>query len=141
MHQLITPRIAMLLAGALVALVLAGPGGGRSTESVTCSSTSVPHDSSGRLINLTGTWIGSDRQLYSLRQIGSCLWWAGGPSRSNVFFGTIFGSTVTGQWADLSGPTIATSGRVTLLISSSMRGLLRRSFTGSFPARSWKKTS
>ena len=140
MHRL-TPKIPALLAGALVALVLAGPGVGRSNESVTCSSTSVPRDSFGRPIILTGTWIGSDRQPYSLRQIGSCLWWAGAKGRSNVFFGTIFGSTVTGQWADLSTTTIATSGRLTLLISSSMRGLSRRSSTGVFTTRSWKKTS
>lgn len=139
MHRL-TTTISALLAVALVALVLAGTGGGRSTESVTCSSTTLPRDSSGRPINLTGTWIGSDRQPYSLRQIGSCLWWAGSQGRSNVFFGTIFGSTVTGQWAELSGTTTASSGRLTLLISSSNRGLLRRSSTGTFSTRSWKKT-
>ena len=139
MHRL-TPPIPMLLAGALVAVVLAGQGGARSAESVTCSSTTVPRDAAGRVINLTGTWT-ANRQTYALRQIGGCLWWIGGRTSSNVFFGTVYGSTVTGVWTDVRSRARSTSGRLTLSLSSQNTVLLRRSSTGEYPARRWQKTA
>jgi len=134
MHRLIS-HIPMLLAGALVALVLAGQGGARSAEVVSCSSTTA----SGP-VNLTGTWTANDGLPYYLRQIGSCLWWAGGKAGFNVFFGTVFGSTVTGVWIDVFSRSSTASGRLTLLISSRNTKLYLRSSTGRFPASSWRKT-
>jgi len=131
-----TRTIPMLLAGALVALALAGQGGARSAALVKCSTTILPRDASGRVINLTGRWQANDG-TYSLLQIGSCLWWGGGQTRSNVFFGTVSSSSVDGEWADVFR---GTSGKLTLLIRSST-SLLRRSSTGAFPATSWKKTA
>jgi hypothetical protein len=145
MHRL-TPPIPTLLAGTLVVLVLvlvlvlAGQGGARSAESVTCSSTTFPRDAAGRIINLTGTWT-ANGQPYTLRQIGGCLWWTGLQTRSNVFFGTVFGSTVTGVWTDVRSRASGTSGRLTLSLSSQNRVLLRRSSTGALPARIWRKTT
>lgn len=132
------PMIPILLAAALVALALAAQGGARSAGSVSCSSTTSPRDAFGRPIDLSGTWTGDDRQQYTMRQIGSCLWWAG-RTRPNVFYGTVFGSTVTGVWADVSERSSATSGTLTLLVRS--RDVLqRRSATGAFPARRWTRT-
>jgi hypothetical protein len=139
MHRL-APPIPMLLACAVVALVLAGHGGARSAESVTCSSTTLPRDYAGRVINLTGTWTASG-QPYVLRQIGGCLWWTGLRTRSNVFFGTVFGSTVTGVWTDVRSRASSTSGRLTLYLVSQNTVLLRRSSTGALPARIWRKTA
>ena len=139
MRRLI-PKIPMLIAGALVTLALAGQGGARSAESVTCSSTTFPRNAFGRPIDLTGKWT-ADGQTYNLRQIGSCLWWAGGKAGSNVFFGTVFGSTVTGVWADVSTRSPIATGRLTLLINLANTKLDRRSSTGLFPATSWRKTA
>jgi hypothetical protein len=131
--------IPILLLGVLVALALGEEGGARSAERVTCSSTTPPRDSLGRPIALTGTWTGSDRRSYSLRQVGSCLWWRGGTTGSNVFFGRVYSSTVVGLWADVRSRSSSTSGELTLLISSENSVLSLRRYTGSVPARSWRK--
>jgi hypothetical protein len=136
----LTAMIPILALGALVALALAGQGGARSAELVKCSSTAPPLDSLGRPIDLTGTWGASDRQQYYLRQIGSCLWWTGSKAGSNVFFGTVSGSSVVGVWADVNGRSSSSSGKLALLLTSENSVLLRRSYTGSVPARSWRKT-
>lgn len=125
-------RTAKVAAVALVALAVASAGGADTADSVTCSSTVRPADAFGRPIDLTGHWEASDG-TYTLRQIGSCLWWVG--RETNVFFGTIFGSSVSGVWADVS---TGASGRLTLLIRSNT-SLSRRASTGRFPAVRWKK--
>jgi hypothetical protein len=79
-------------AGVLAALVLACPAGARSTESVTCSTTAVV------LFNFSGSWTSDTAITFALRQKGTCLWWVG---RRNVFFGSAFGFTVSGVWADV----------------------------------------
>jgi hypothetical protein len=68
-------------------------------------------------VNLTGRWTTSDSNStpYYLRQRGTCLWWIGGKGRTNVFFGSVFGSSVTGVWADVFA---GTSGTLTLSIVS-----------------------
>jgi len=129
--------IPFLLAAAVVALVLAAQGGARFTGAVSCSSTTSPRDAFGRPIDLTGSWTGDDRQQYVLRQIGSCLWWAS-RTRPNVFYGTVYGSTVTGVWADLGNRSAGTSGTLTLLIRS-RNELQRRSAVGTFPAKTWRR--
>jgi hypothetical protein len=134
----LTITISVLLTGAVVALALVSRGDARWTGAVSCSSTTLPRDAFGRPIDLTGTWTGDDRQQYVLRQIGSCLWWSS-RTRPNVFYGTVFGSTVTGAWADLTDRSPGTSGTLTLLITS-RNALQRRSATGTFPARSWRRS-
>jgi len=133
-----TRILSTLLVGALAVLVLAAPGQGTPSEVVTCSSQTTILNRSRTTVILTGTWIASDG-TYSLRQIGSCLWWSGGPaSRVNVFFGTVSssGSTVFGLWADVrrSG-----SGKLILSIDSSQNRLTRRGSTGGLLAKMWTR--
>jgi hypothetical protein len=141
-HRLIA-QIPVVLACALVALVLAGLGGARSAESVSCSSTTFPTDSLGRRIDLTGKWKADNGRLYYLRQIGNCLWWAGNRARANVFVGTVLVPTVTGFWTDVLSRSKRTSGTLTLLLTSQNTVLLPRRTTsaGLFPARGRRKTT
>jgi hypothetical protein len=119
----LTHAILALLTAALVALALPGQGGTKASEGVTCSSTTQP--SSGR--SLTGKWNANNGGgVYSLFQKGTCLWWVGGSS--NVFFGTVFGSTVTGIWADVA---LRKSGGLTLVLLSP-NTLIRRGSAGEF---------
>jgi hypothetical protein len=120
----LTHGIPVLLTAALVAVVLSGQGATRTAESVTCSSTTRPPGG----INLTGNWKSNDRKVYSLFQKGSCLWWVGGSERSNVFFGTVFGRTVTGIWTNVSSHSFD---GLTLVIAS-RRKLVRRGSAGGF---------
>ncbi len=74
----------------------------------------------GSPLDLTGFWRANDGGMYSVRQVGRCLWWAGldysgglraGLTFSNVFRGAISidsdsptnggGATVVGNWADV----------------------------------------
>jgi hypothetical protein len=136
-----TPRItSALVLGAALVLALAGQGGARTahtTELVKCSTATPPVDSLGRPIDLTGSWTASDKQVYSLRQIGSCLWWSG----PNVFFGSVSGSTLTGVWSDVRSRVSGTNGSLTLLITSQNTVLLRRTSSGALPpVKIWRKT-
>ena len=134
-HRRVGPTLAA--AAAVVTLALAADGATRSAESVTCSSTSVPRDFTGKPIALSGRWTAEDGR-YTLRQVGSCLWWVGNPRFSNVFFGNIFPSTVTGAWADVL--TGKSGSRLTLSIDRVQRTLSRRSATGeTHPATNWRK--
>ena len=131
----IAPRL--LAAAAVATLALAADGASRNVESVTCSSTSVPRDFTGKPIALSGRWTAEDGR-YTLRQIGNCLWWVGNPRFSNVFFGNIFQSTITGAWADVL--TGKSGSRLTLSIDRAQRTLSRRSATGAtHPATNWRK--
>jgi len=115
--------IPVVVASALTALALVGQGGARSAEVAKCSSVSLP---SG--VVLTGTWTSTDG-LYYLRQKGSCLWWVGGKTRSNVFFGSV----TTGVWADIFA---GTNGDLKLSSDPLGKRLSLRSSTGSlFPAK------
>jgi hypothetical protein len=116
------------LAGALVVLALAGSGGARPGQSVTCSSTAP-----ASRVTLTGSWRAADGP-YSLLQLGSCLWWVGGATRSNVFFGSVFSSTVTGTWADL---LTRRSGTLTLLVGPNTLRLAAQ--TGGFRTTAWQR--
>jgi hypothetical protein len=136
MHGLIR-RVPVLFAGAFVLLLLVGDAGSRTAETVTCSTMTVPRDSLARPISLTGTWKAVDG-TYTLRQIGSCLWWVGGRSGFNAFFANISGSTVDGSWADVR---TGANGRLTLLVDSSQNQLSRRRSTGSLLATTWRRTS
>jgi hypothetical protein len=131
----VVPRC--LVAAAVVVLALAADGATRTAESVTCSSTAVPKDLTGKPIALTGIWAAEDGR-YRLRQVGSCLWWVGNTRSSNVFFGNIFQSTITGAWADVL--TGKSGSRLTLTIDRLQQSLSRRSTTGEgHPATNWRK--
>jgi hypothetical protein len=135
--QRLTPPVLILLACVLVALVLVGLGGARSAESVTCSSRTVARDSLGLRINLTGTWTADEGPPYYLRQVGTCLF-ADAKDRSNVFFGTVSSSTVTGIWTDVRGKSPNTTGTLTLRITSRNTVLLPR---GDFPKANFLRKS
>jgi hypothetical protein len=121
-----------VLACVLVALAIGSQAGARPAESTACSSTSP----SGR-VNLTGRWAASDSTPYYLRQKGTCLWWIGGKGRTNVFFGSVFGASVTGVWADVFA---GSSGTLTLSISQSGRTLTLRASTPPFVTKVLRKT-
>jgi hypothetical protein len=134
--QRLIATLAMLLLGVLTALALAGQAGARSAELVKCSSTTPVLDSLGRSIDLTGTWTGSDRQPYYVRQVGSCLWWSSAAG-SNAFFARVSSSGVVGQWADVRSRTPGTNGTLTLVMTSDNTVLLRRGSAG--PVRYLRK--
>ena len=133
----VAPRL--LAAAAVATLALAANGAARSVESVTCVSTSVPRDFTGKPIALSGRWTAEDGR-YTLRQVGNCLWWVGNGRSSNVFFGNIFQSTISGAWADVL--TGRSGSRLTLSIDRAQRTLSRRSSTGAaHPATNWRRIS
>ena len=115
----LTPIFPILIASSIVAVVLTARGQGRSSEVVTCSSTAALP--AGR--SLTGTWTGTDKRTYLIRQIGTCVWWAGSFGRrvENVFFGAVSstGSTVLGVWADVRTGAPDTTGRLIFSVRES----------------------
>src|SRR5262245_6824907 len=79
-----------LLIVSTVVVVLAAQAQGSPSEVVTCSSTAPAPG--GR--QLTGTWTDRGGRSYAIRQIGTCLWWAGslGSRVESSFFGTLSSS-------------------------------------------------
>jgi hypothetical protein len=142
----LTPIFLILFASSVVAVVLTAQGQGRSSEVVTCSSTAAqPADRS-----LTGTWISNDKRTYVIRQIGTCIWWAGSFGRrvENVFFGAVSssGSTVLGVWADVRTTAPDTTGRLVFSVKgsglpSASLVLVRRGSGGKFVAKTLTKRS
>jgi len=128
--------VAVLLMVTAVALTLASDGAPRGAPAVNCSTTTVPRDAFGNPVSLTGVWVAQDGK-YRLQQIGSCLWWVGNASSTNVFFGSIFKSTATGTWADVAS---GRNGKLSLAIDPQQRRLSRRAVGGDpFPAANWKR--
>jgi hypothetical protein len=71
---------------------------------------------------MTGAWNCNDGGVYFIRQVGSQIWWYGqssdgGQTWSNVFQGTITGSKIVGNWADVPKGSIRGYGEMTLRIS------------------------
>ena len=128
-------RAPVILAGAFVVLVLVGDAGTRTADTVSCSTTAVPRNALAAPIRLTGTWRAVDG-LYTLRQIGGCLWWVGGRSGTRTYFASVSTSTVDGSWADVRTGAF---GRLTLLVMRSQNQLSRRSSTGSLLATTWTR--
>src|SRR5262249_7716111 len=114
----------------------------------------------GRSINLTGTWSANDGATYWIRQIGSCLSWAGfsgtpdtptiGRSFANVFLGTVTTPTPTtaqivGYWSDIPRGVTFNSGILTLSVKADAFGRftiftkVQTPTTGPFSATSWKR--
>jgi hypothetical protein len=135
----LTRIVPLLAASAVAVLVLATHGQARSSEVVTCSSTAKRPNG----VDLTGTWQAGNL-TYSIRQEGTCVWWAGlNAGAENAFFGTVStsGKTVFGLWADL--PTSGRNGKGSLILTVSKSGTLlrRRGSTGGFSATAWTKQS
>lgn len=130
MHKLIR-TLQLLLICAVVGVVGSAPAGqARPAETIACSSTATSK------VSLTGTWMGSDRATYRIRQVGTCVWWA---ARTNAFFGTVSstGSTVFGLWASLNS---GGNGSLILTVKNAA-SLSRRASTGGFPASTWERRS
>jgi hypothetical protein len=132
----LTRTFPLLIASALIAVVLAAQGQGKASEVVTCSSDAARPK--GR--NLTGTWRANDKKTYVIRQIGTCVWWAGSSGKrvENVFFGTVSssGSTVFGVWAVVRPFAKNVRGTVILSVMSATR--LHRQ-AGGGPAFDWTR--
>jgi hypothetical protein len=101
--------------------------------------------------NLNGVWSADDGGMYYVRQINNQVWWAGlsaisqlgandihpGIHFSNVFFGTISGNTITGDWADVPRGTILQSGTITLIVAGNE--FRKTAATGGFGATTWTR--
>jgi len=101
-------------------------------------------------VDLTGTWQASDGATYWLRQVGTCLWWAGfstgstpaelGRRFSNAFFGTVSTSSVAGWWADVPRGATNGWGALNLSVSPSGEVLTRSGGNGAaFAAERWTR--
>ena len=95
--------------------------------------------------DLTGVWRGDDDGIYYLRQTGNCLWWfgraRGAPTEAefaNVFVGTISGSDIDGDWADVPYGEADNAGTLTLTVEDENR-IRRTAETGGFDASEWRR--
>jgi hypothetical protein len=97
-----------------------------------CTSRTVTWDGKSA-IDLTGTWAGDDQGVYYLRQLGDQVWWLGmsglgqalasrGTEWTNVYLGTLKGSTITGTYADVPQGRILDKGPVVLKLTSASGG-------------------
>jgi len=64
--------------------------------------------STSTTLGLTGIWRDNNGAIYSVRQVGSQIWWYmdGKPNWTNVFKGNKSGSAITGEWCDVPGGRI-----------------------------------
>ena len=118
--------------------------------SVECSllPTDGPVDRTGKPVSLTGIWKGPLGGIYWVRQIGSCVWWAGfsgaldsstmGKSFSTAFYGETSTPSaginkISGSWADVPRARNVDSGSlyVSISLGSTLR-LISRTTTGRF---------
>ncbi len=93
--------------------------------------------------DLTGIWNCDAGGKFYLRQIGNSLLWYGesdsfNPSWSNVMCGTISGSTINGNWADVPKGGIMQNGMIVLKIESANR-LVATHKTGGFAGSVWTR--
>ncbi len=94
-------------------------------------------------IDLSGQWQGNDGGIYYIRQVGNRVWWSGesannGGDWSNVFQGTVAGTRLTGNWADVPKGTSRQSGSLNLQLNSANR-LSIVSQTGGFSGTEWTR--
>jgi hypothetical protein len=105
--------------------------------------------------NLSGTWSADDGGIYYVRQLGNTIWWAGfssespqavndfqrGLSFTDVFRGTIEGTTINGTWADVPRGHDSKSGTLTLNIVPFGfplgNVLTKKNETGGFRGTTW----
>ena len=92
--------------------------------------------------NLTGIWEDDAGVQYQLRQTGDELYWymAGGPRVINVFYGTIAGDIITGEWADLPGGRLDGSGQLSLQVEANHR-LVKLASNPAYGASFWTRKS
>ena len=99
--------------------------------------------------DLSGVWSANDGGTYYVRQSQNVVWWLGwapagsndfhkGIGFSNVFRGTISGSTIMGEWADVPRGQTLGSGSLTLTIVSPSQ-LSLATATGGFGGSIWQK--
>src|SRR5690606_1123886 len=71
-------------------------------------------------LDLTGLWRDDNGVPYSIRQVGTKIYWSmdGRPRVLNVFFGDLSGGMVSGEWIDLPGGELANSGKLTLRVET-----------------------
>jgi hypothetical protein len=82
----------------------------------------MPRLTAAQGLDLTGMWQDEHGTRYRVRQVGPRLYWAmESPRVSNVFSGTIAGTTITGDWADVPGGELRNAGQLALRIESSNR--------------------
>ncbi len=89
---------------------------------------------------ITGIYKCNDGGTYYVRQEGSQLWWYGesgdGVGWANVFKGTIRGSSIRGDWADV--PKGNNQGRGVMILRATSRGKLISTYkTGGFSGSEW----
>ncbi|TCL73815.1 toll/interleukin-1 receptor domain-containing protein [Rhizobium sp. BK251] len=90
---------------------------------------------------LNGTWSGNDGATYVIQQNGRMISWTGGnpPLFENVFDGQITDrGYIEGDWHDLPGYAVYSSGKLRLKIESNVR-LIAVSQTGNFGGTIWTK--
>lgn len=107
----------------------------------TGTNTGTNTGSTSQAIDLTGVWSCDDAGTYYLRQLGDILWWDGdGPDDAwaNVAYGTIDGSTITLDWADVPEGSLRNSGTLVLNIISNDK-LIAVETTGGFGGSTWTR--
>lgn len=89
---------------------------------------------------LTGIWQDNNGTRYAVRQDDDELYWwmAGGEQVQNVFYGTLVGTLITGEWVDLPGGRTLGSG--TLAIELRTPDLMVRvGGRGNYGASEWRR--
>lgn len=137
--------IVVAVVGAVTVALFAARDGVPAPAGVECSRTATPVNPN----SLSGVWRSSDGGTYWIRQVGTCLYWAGfsapldspdmGTTFSNVFVATVFKTSISGEWADVPRGSATSSGNLTLRIRST-KLLTRLKSTGGFSGTVWTKT-
>jgi hypothetical protein len=133
--------VASIVGVSAVALAVSGGAGGSPTVGA-----------SGSAVDLTGEWRGNDGSTYYIRQVGrTAIWWAGFSGRanspslglkySNVFRGTISGSTIRGNWVGVPRGDALGGGVLTLKIEAGNPPTLRKESGTGLLTKTWDKES
>ncbi len=93
--------------------------------------------------DLTGVWNCDDGGKYYIRQLGNKIWWYGesnpnSPGWSNVMYGTLSGSSINGNWADVPKGGSLNNGIMKLNVESNNR-LTATQKTGGFGGSVWTR--
>nr|BDD47084.1 hypothetical protein 2 [Desulfobulbaceae bacterium] len=92
--------------------------------------------------DLTGYWESDQGAIYQFRQVGDTLFWYVDflPAVENVFYGTINGKIITGQWADLPAGTSRGQGTLALEIETNNR-IVKITQIGNYGGTYWQRTT
>jgi S-formylglutathione hydrolase FrmB len=118
--------------GEASALDLRGISGRAPAE--TCVPAQIPFDAED--IDLTGRWSADDDGMYYVRQIGDTVWWNGmsdyeqqyfemGRDWNNVGRGTLKGTLIEMEWADVPHGSVWGGGNLTVRVEADADGNLR----------------